>query len=138
MLSSKTRLSRRKDQSNQGTVSGQTNLLSKVYLFKGEEYLGWDCFQKDSIAVGRSEQADLVLSDTSLEDIQAVFQFSGEQIKLVNVSSTNRGCVNGEPVETCTLTALDFVAIGPYTLKVKTQKVSSKKVLNTSRSSSFP
>ena len=128
MLASKTRLISRKDKSNLGSVTGQPNLLSKVFLFKGEEYLGWDCFQKNSIAVGRGEQADVVLSDKSIEDIQAVFQFSGDQIKLVNVSSTNRVCVNGEPVKSCTLSALDFVAIGPYTLKVKTQKVSPKKV----------
>ncbi len=96
--------------------------VAQVFIFQGEDYLGWDCFYKDKISIGRSENADLVLRDDTLSDIQANVYFKGDQV-IVSDQTKGRGVfVNNKAFKTVILGPLDYVDIGPYTIKVKLRK----------------
>ena len=72
--------------------------LAQVFVFKGEECLGWDCFYKDSVSVGSARNADIRLDDSDVASIHAVIYFKGDQILISPKSSENHIAVNGKVV----------------------------------------
>lgn len=101
----------------------QSSFVSQFFVFQGEDYLGWNCFNKGEVSVGRSNTADLVLNDQSVSDLQAIFYFKDDQIVVTDESNGNGVLVNGKVKTTCVLGPLDFVSIGPYTIKIKFKRV---------------
>lgn len=95
--------------------------VAEVYVFKGKDYVGWDCFTKKKISVGSSKDADLVLDDLDIREIQALlyFDFEGDKIVVSDQTVGHGVRVNGLTVDTCILGQLDSISIGPYNLKIK-------------------
>jgi len=91
--------------------------IVQIFIFKGEDYLGWDCFNKDSIAIGRSSTADLILDDESIAAFQAiVFCTNGNiRVELFETKSNRKATVR--PGQ------FDAIQVGPYTLKIKLKGV---------------
>ncbi|MDY7034067.1 MAG: AgmX/PglI C-terminal domain-containing protein [Thermodesulfobacteriota bacterium] len=106
--------------------SEANNFILQLFVFHGENYLGWNCFNKGKISVGRGQGADLVLDDPSLSDIQAVFCLQDDQIRVINASANGGVLVNGKTIETFVLGPLDFVSIGQYSLKVKVKRIENQ------------
>ncbi|MGD8512358.1 MAG: AgmX/PglI C-terminal domain-containing protein [Deltaproteobacteria bacterium] len=96
--------------------------LAQFFVFRGDEFLGWDCFNKEKVTAGSSTTADLVLPGENIADIQAAFRFNGKQVVVSNEDHGQGLLVNGKPVTTSLLGSLDLVTIGPYDLKIKLKR----------------
>jgi hypothetical protein len=98
----------------------ENGLVAQFFVFLGDEFLGWDCFNKERVTAGSSTAADLVLSGDNVADIQAAFRFNGKQVIVSNEDHGRGLLVNGKPVTTSRLLGpFDAVTIGPYDLKIK-------------------
>ncbi|HWR68952.1 MAG TPA: AgmX/PglI C-terminal domain-containing protein [Desulfomonilia bacterium] len=91
----------------------------QVYVFRGEECLGWDCFNKEKVFIGSSHDADLVLSDPSISDIHAVLTVENGNILLSYYQSNEDRETAFNSSETVLVGPLDSIVIGSYTLKTK-------------------
>lgn len=96
--------------------------VGQFFVFRGDEFLGWDCFNKEKVTAGSSTTADLVLTGENIADIQAAFRFNGKQVIVSNEDHGQGLLVNGKPVTTSLLGPLDLVTIGPYDLKIKLKR----------------
>lgn len=93
--------------------------VSQVFVFKGETLIGWDCFYKHSIRVGSHPESDILLDDPSIAGRHAVFYIKGNKIVVSARAHELDLRVNHKRATSSILTPLDYVGIGPYTLKVK-------------------
>jgi len=93
--------------------------VSQVFVFKDETLLGWDCFYKPLIRVGSHPESDILLDDPSVNGKHAVFFIKGDKIVVSARDHELDLWVNQKRVTSSILTPLDYVDIGPYTLKVK-------------------
>lgn len=96
-----------------------SNYVVQIFIFYGENFLGWDCFQKDTIAIGSNEGADLILVGEDIEDFHALVQVKGDQILITDTSEGKGHISGGRPVKDIILGSFDFITIGPYALKIK-------------------
>lgn len=104
--------------------------VALIYIFKGDIYLGWDCFTRESITVGRSQSADLILDDPNISDVEAEFNFKKKKISVSGSAESGGVAVNGQTVKGATLKPFDFVTIGAYTLKVKVKSHGEKETIS--------
>jgi len=88
--------------------------LIQIFVFKGEEYLGWDCFPRATVTIGSAEEADLSLRHESVSDIHAVLSVIGGRLM---VSFDPSG--DSDPSECREIGPLDSLVIGPFTIKAK-------------------
>ncbi|MRR35311.1 hypothetical protein EG829_11640, partial [bacterium] len=88
----------------------------QIFVFRGEEYLGWDCYSKPEITIGSAEGVDLVLEDSEVRDIHAIVYLEQGRIMATYGMDEDRG---GETPGPVVIRALDLLRIGPYTLKIK-------------------
>jgi len=115
----------------------QDGSVIKIYVFKGDEYIGWDCFGKTRVYIGKSKDADLLLDASEVLDTQAILSINGH---MMTIFAQDKGCgvrVNGSLVTTCTLEPFDFITIGPYTLKIKLQKIKEQQEFERGRINSL-
>ena len=98
------------------------SLVAQFFVFRGDEFLGWDCFHKEKVTAGSSTTADLVLTGENIADIQAAFRFNAERVIVCNEDHGQGLLVNGKPVTASLLGPLDLVTIGPYDLKIKLKR----------------
>ncbi|MGC9324273.1 MAG: AgmX/PglI C-terminal domain-containing protein [Desulfomonilia bacterium] len=89
--------------------------LVQVFIFKGENYLGWDCFAQDMITIGRSNDADVVLDDPSVQDLHAVVRRNQDEVHITQSVSVE---YQQDPTSFL-LRPFDSIEVGPYTLKIK-------------------
>jgi len=101
--------------------NGEITVL-EFYIYEGERYIGWDCFNKEKVLVGKSEEADLVLKGRNISDIHAYFYIKGGNILLSDGNTGSGVIVNGKFISECMLKSFDCVTIGTYTLKIKMRK----------------
>lgn len=97
--------------------------LAQVFVFKGEECLGWDCFHQEAISVGSGRGADVRLEDPAVAAVHAMIHFKEGRTLISPKSPDNAISVNDKAVGPCILRPLDFITIGPYTLKVKSPRL---------------
>lgn len=100
---------------------GEITVL-EFYIYEGERYIGWDCFNKEKVLVGKSEEADLILKGRNISDIHAFFYIKEDQIFLNDGNTGSGVIVNGKFISDCMLKPFDCVTIGTYTLKIKMRK----------------
>lgn len=104
---------------NQTGAVPANSRVAQFFVFRGDEFLGWDCFNKEKVTAGSSTTADLVLTGENIADIQAAFRCNGKQVIVSNEDHGQGLLVNGKPVTKSLLGPLDLVTIGPYDLKIK-------------------
>jgi hypothetical protein len=109
--------------SGENTAASIAGFVSQFYVFSGESYLGWDCFDSPSVKVGGSAFADLVLDDPDIDDIQAEFFIANGRIRVVNLGREGLLTVNNRAVSESPVGSFDVVKIGRYTVKVKLKKM---------------
>lgn len=99
--------------------------MIQIFVFKGEEYLGWDCFCKDEISIGSGQDVDLKLGDATINDIHSVLSVENGRIN-VSMKKSDPYDPYYFPTENeqkaMSIGPLDSLVIGPYTLKVKMNK----------------
>ena len=98
--------------------------IAQVYIFRREECLGWDCFYKDTISIGRGTNADIRLSEENIDDIHAQIKIKNGQIIVSPKQADKPIHVNGKMVESCILGQFDFITVGSHRIKVKLPKLS--------------
>ncbi len=69
--------------------------------------------QATPIQIGRSTSADIVVSDSAVSRRHCEISLIGGKPTLVDLGSSNRTLVNGEPTSKCELRAGDELAVGP-------------------------
>jgi len=111
------------EQGRENMTATTNGFVSQFYVFSGETYLGWDCFDSSSVKVGGSAFADLVLDDPDLDDIQAEFVISNGRIRVVNLGREGGLTVNNRTVTESSVGSFDVVKIGKYTVKAKLKKM---------------
>jgi len=107
----------KKDNDSHGEIT-----VLEFYIYEGERYIGWDCFNKEEVLVGKSEEADLVLKGLNISDIHAFFYIKDDHIFVSDGNTGSGVIVNGKFISQCMLKSVDCVTIGTYTLKIKMQK----------------
>lgn len=93
--------------------------IAQVFVFRDETCIGWDCFYKHSIQIGSHSESDLFLDDPSIAGKHAVIYVKGDNIVVSAKAHDADVCVNHIQVMSAILRPLDFVNMGPFTLKVK-------------------
>lgn len=111
------------EQGRENMTAATISFVAQFYVFSGEIYLGWDCFDSSSVKVGGSAFADLVLDDPDLDDIQAEFVISNGRIRVVNLGREGGLTVNNRAVSESAVGSFDVVKIGKYTVKAKLKKM---------------
>jgi hypothetical protein len=88
-------------------------------IYENLAYVSDQRFVQNSISIGSSPQADVVLDHKSIADIHALVHFEGNQAFLTNKFPNNGLRLNGRSVHLETLQHEDVIEIGPFSLKVK-------------------
>lgn len=88
--------------------------MIQLFVFRGEECLGWDCFCKKEITIGSGNDTDLQLSDQGVSNIHAVLCVMDGRLMVSYPGSGNDGIC-----ESMAVNPLDSLLIGPYTIKAK-------------------
>ena len=72
----------------------------KVAVYKGEEMIGEEVFDRDIVKIGRLASAHLKLEDSKVSRIHAVIEVAsdGEGYSLIDMGSSNGTFVNGERI----------------------------------------
>ncbi len=104
-------------------ATSPSGYVAQLFVFEGEDYLGWDCFDQDSVAVGKDKYADLCLEDSRIADTQALFQFRENRVVLIDPTQSGLVRVNDHPIGTCLLGPLDVVTIGRFTVKARLKPI---------------
>jgi len=125
-----------KESSAPGTFS-ETPMVTQIFIFKGVNFVGQDCFVKERIRLGSSENADLTLPGEGIADVQAYVYLKEGQI-IISDRTSNGVRINGIFQKTAMLRALDLVDIGPYTLKIKAVSGDTATVKKTTFQASAP
>ncbi len=100
--------------------------IARFFVFQGDSFIGQDCFTSKQVLIGQGKDVDLVLPTSQISGIQACVYFKGDRIYISDRSGDNNVLVNGRPAKEARLRPLDFVDIGPYTLKIKIEKVENR------------
>lgn len=100
-----------------------TGRVAQVFVFDGDEYLGWDCFETGEIRVGSGEEDDLILPEPLVPATQASIHVNGTGVIVEDLSGIGAVRVNGEPIKTWRVGPLDAVTVGRFTLKIRTRPV---------------
>ncbi len=100
--------------------------IAQVFVFKDETCLGWDCFYKDTIRIGRDPGMDIRLNDAAIAEKHAEVYIKGDKIVVSATTHELELWVNDQIVTSAILNTLDYITIGPYTLKVKLPQIRSK------------
>jgi hypothetical protein len=98
--------------------ASEASLVAQIFIFKGVNFVGQDCFAQERISLGSGEHADLLLQGEGIADIQAYVYLKEGQI-IISDRTANGVRINGIFQKTAMLRPLDLVDIGPYTLKIK-------------------
>lgn len=78
---------------------------------------GMVLMERDTVVVGREEQSDLWLADSSVSRRHAEFRRVGDGYEVSDLGSTNGTIVNGERVRTHLLQSGDSIKLGSYLFK---------------------
>jgi hypothetical protein len=98
-------------------VSGQPSVLQVVILRDGL-LVGTEVFVPGQYNLGSSDSADLRLDDPSVAQTHATLYFQNGRAAIQD-AGTGSVFVNGHRVNACEVRAVDEIACGPFTLKVR-------------------
>ena len=101
--------------------------IAQVFVFKDEACLGWDCFYKQTIRIGRDPGMDICLSEATVADKHAEVYIKGDKIVVSATTHELKLRVNDQLVTSAILNTLDYISIGPYTLKIKLPQLKKKR-----------
>ncbi len=94
----------------------------RIEVYKGNEFIGKKIFSQERIILGRSLEADLVLSDELVADQHACITLIDKQIVILDQTQKGSLMIKGTPCGISMINLSEQVGIGPYTLKIIHQK----------------
>lgn len=92
---------------------------ARLFVYENLRYVGESAFTKESILIGKSSEADLVLDHQSIADIHALIQIDRDQVLLINKNIGNGLRLNGLSVKESALHAEDVIQLGPFSIIFK-------------------
>ncbi len=98
-------------------MSGQPSVLQVVILRDGL-LVGTEVFVPGQYTLGSSDSVDLRLDDASVAELHATLYFQNGRAAIQDAGSGSV-FVNGHRVNACEVRAVDEIACGPFTLKVR-------------------
>jgi hypothetical protein len=119
-------------------VSSPTEKI-RIEVYKGNEFIGKKIFSQDRIIIGKSLEADLVLSDEKVADQHACITLIDKQIVILDQTQKASLMIKGTLCGISIINLFEHVGIGPYILKIIlqneiTDNVSPQPVLNAEES----
>ncbi len=112
--------------------------IAQVFVFRDEKCMGWDYFYKHTIHIGSHLESDLFLDDPSIDDKHAVLYIKGDNIVVSAKAHAADLRVNHKQVKSAILRPLDFINMGPFTLKIKIPDIKDRPSLNSKEAQKAP
>ncbi len=106
-----------------GAEPPQQPALLQVFVFRGSEHLGWDCFCRDQVVIGSGPDADLRLEDSAVEEAHAVLRIVQGRVL---VSYPGQEGAHASDPDGMVVGPLDAILVGPFTLKAKLSRDSKQ------------
>ncbi|MFZ1984688.1 MAG: AgmX/PglI C-terminal domain-containing protein [Desulfatitalea sp.] len=97
-------------------LSADQGQKARLFVYENLRYVGESAFTKESILIGKSNDADLVLDHQSIADIHALIQIDRDQVLLINKNLNNGLRLNGLAVKESALHAEDVIQLGPFSI----------------------
>lgn len=94
----------------------------RIEVYKGNEFIGKKIFSQPRIVIGRSLEADLVLSDETVADQHACITLIDKQLVILDQTQRGSLTINGASCGISIINLSEQVGIGPYTLTITHQK----------------
>ena len=94
----------------------------RIEVYKGNEFIGKKIFSQDRIIIGRSLEADLVLSHEMIADQHACITLIDKQIVILDQTQKASLMIKGTLCGISIINLFEHVGIGPYILKIIHQK----------------
>jgi len=91
----------------------------QIFVFNGDEYLGWDCFCREKVSIGSDASSDLVLKDEEVMPHHAEVRIDSNGDVLLTFHETGPSALRDATDNVRVVRPFDSVKIGPYTLKIK-------------------
>ncbi|MBN2297789.1 MAG: FHA domain-containing protein [Deltaproteobacteria bacterium] len=101
----------------------------QIFVFNGDEYLGWDCFCREKVSIGSHASSDLVLKHEMIMPHHADVQIVGSGDVLISLNETEIDICRDTTKKSLIIDQFDSVKIGPYTLKIKELKNRSGSII---------
>jgi len=89
------------------------NIILRLTLSNGENFTS----QNAVTTIGRTEDNDLVLPNTTVSSRHATISFNGVDFEITDLGSTNGTSVNGNSIENITLRNNDLIVLGEMAMK---------------------
>jgi hypothetical protein len=90
----------------------------RIEVYKGDKFIGKKLFTQGRIVIGKSLEADLVLSDETVADQHACITLIDKQVIILDQTQKGSLRVNGALCGISIINIYEQVGIGPYTLKI--------------------
>ncbi|MGD9158882.1 MAG: AgmX/PglI C-terminal domain-containing protein [Desulfobacteraceae bacterium] len=100
----------------------------RIEVYKGSEYQGKKTFSQDRIVIGKSLEADLVLSDNEIADKQACITFIDEQPVILDQTQKTGLLIKGGLYGISIIDSSEQIGLGPYVLKINHHKTSTGQI----------
>ena len=97
--------------------------VAQFYVFRGDQYLGWDCFEQGEVVLGSGDGADLVLAGAQVAEAQVLVECWGNRVHVRDLVGNGLVRINGRAVAEGPLGHLDVLTIGEYSIKVRSKPV---------------
>ncbi len=98
-----------------------TNTI-RIEVYKGDKYIGKKIFSQNRIVIGKSMEADLVLSDDVMADQHACITLIDGQLVIIDQTMKAGLLVKGALCGISILESPEQIGIGPYLLKISHHK----------------
>jgi CheY-like chemotaxis protein len=87
-------------------------------------------FYKDSVLVGRSKRADLILNDTAISSEHLRILMKEDAVEVEDLGSKNGSFLNQQPVDRASITTGDRIQLGKSELEIKLELITEKNRLS--------
>jgi len=90
----------------------------RIEVYKGKKYLGKKIFSQNRIIIGKTLEADLVLSDDEIADKHACITYVDEQLVILDQTQKSSLLIKGGLYGISIIHSSEQVGVGPYTLNI--------------------
>lgn len=112
------------------TVADEGPTAPRLVLTRDGRIIQTYTFNSRKVLLGRSELADIVVSDGYVSKIHALFLLYSDALVLLDLNSSNGLTVNSRVVKSTILRTDDIIVLGHHRLKVENAPVVTEEVAN--------
>ncbi len=100
----------------------------RIEVYREGEYLGKKIFSQNRIIIGKSLEADLVLSDDAIADRHACITFIDDQPVILDQTQKSGLLIRGNQFGISIIDSSEQVGLGPFILKIRHHKTSDDQI----------